>query len=337
MAKELYLYTQIYDFVAEYLISQMEENKGEDIILRANTPGGSVFPGWGIIAKMTEHEHDVLMKVDGYVASMGTFCLVFAKRSQALDVSKIHLHRADGYVNSPEDQEFLDNVNRDLKAKLLKKLDVEKFKQITGFTVEDLFAPDKKVEVWLDAKQAKAVGLIDKIVRLEPSEVVAMNERFAIAASLNESEVQERITRYKITSQERKPEKENPQPKKVMKTLDELKANHPELYAQAIATGQKSGAEAEQKRVAAWEAWRHIDASAVDKGIKEGREITMADISEFSAKALSPEALKKLSATAAPGVTTGESTQTAATETEQEVQNLEASVLKSLGKKPKAA
>jgi ATP-dependent Clp protease protease subunit len=321
MAKELYLYSPIYDFVAEALISQMEENKGSDIIIRGNTPGGSVFSGWGIIAKMKEHDGKVLMKVDGSVASMGTFILVFAQEAEALDVSKIHLHRADMYVNGPEDQAFLDGVNKDLKAKLIQKIDAAKLKELKGITIDDLFDPEKRIDVWLTAKEAKSIGLIQKIVKLNPSEITAFNKRFQIAAEAESKE-------------DNNP---NPQPKKVMNTLEELKAKHPELYAQAVAAGHKAGAEAEAKRVAAWEAWRHIDASAVDKGIKEGREITMADISEFSAKALSPEALKKLSATAAPGVKTGESTQTATTEAEQELQNLEASALKALGKKPKAA
>jgi ATP-dependent Clp protease protease subunit len=312
MAKELYLYSPIYDFVAEALISQMEENKSEDIVIRGNTPGGSVFSGWGIIAKMKEHGGKVTMKVDGSVASMGTFILAFAQEAEALEVSKIHLHRADMYINGPEDQAFLDSVNKDLKAKLIQKIDAAKFKEVTGFTIDDLFDPDKRLEVWLSAKNAKAIGLISKIVKLNPTEITAIN-RFNVAA-------------------ESKPDTTDPkpQPNKVM-TLEEIKAKHPDMYAQIVAEGKKDGTETERKRIQAWESWRHIDAVAVDKGIKEGKDISMSDISEFSAKALSPENLKKLQASNAPDVSTKEDDGKVKTEKDKELVTLEASVRQSLG------
>src|SRR5690606_28059643 len=99
-----------------------------------------------------------------------------------MDVSKAPLHRADGYVNSPEEQAFLDGVNKDLRAKLTSKIDAEKFKEITGKTINDLFDSKDRIDVWLTAKQAKQVGLIKKIVKLNPTEIAAIN-RMNIAAS----------------------------------------------------------------------------------------------------------------------------------------------------------
>lgn len=298
MAKELYLYSPIYDFVAEDLISKMEENKMEDLVIRGNTPGGSVFSGWGIIAKMKEHEGKVLMKVDGSVASMGTFILVFAPDSEALDVSKILLHRADMYINTPEDQAFLDNVNKDLKAKLIQKIDAVKLKELKGITIDDLFDPTKRLDVWLTAKEAKAVGLINRIVKLNPSEISAFNDYFKIAA-------------------QHKPEDHKPQPTNTVMNVEEIKTKHPEVYAQIMADGKKSGTKEEQDRVRGWEAFRTIDAEAVDKGIKSGNVITATDIAEFTAKALNPEAIKKIVASNAGVVTTEEAVEEPAEKTEK--------------------
>jgi ATP-dependent Clp protease protease subunit len=332
MAKELYLYSPIYDFVAEFLISQMEENKDQDLVIRANTPGGSVFSGWGIVAKMKEHSGNVLMKIDGSVASMGTFCAVFATEVWALDVSRIHLHRANMYVNGPEDQAFLNGINKDLKAKLIQKINPVKFKEITGFTIEDLFDPEKTIEVWLTGKQGKDVGLVDKVVKLNPTEITAMSDRFKVAAELNASEITQYMERFRIAA-DKKPEDQKPNPQStntVMTTLEELKSKHPELYAQAVAAGKTTGTTEERDRVRGWEAFRNIDAKAVDEGIKGGKMISANDIAEFTAKALSPEALKKLTASNAAAVTTTETT-IEKTETQKEVDSLEASVRKSVG------
>jgi ATP-dependent Clp protease protease subunit len=318
MAKELYLYSPIYDFVAESFISQMEENKTEDVEIRANTPGGNVFAGWGMVAKIKEHEGAVKMKVDGYVASMGTILLAFVDDTEALDVSRVHLHRADGYVNSPEEQAFLDGVNKDLRAKLTSKIDAEKFKEITGKTINDLFDSKDRIDVWLTAKQAKQVGLIKKIVKLNPTEIAAIN-RMNIAASAEQPPVTKE------------------QPNNKVMTLEELKAQHPALYAQAVASGTTEGAEKERARIRAWEAYRHIDAAKVDEGIKSGKEITVSDMAEFNAKALSPEALKKLAAEAAPQVQTTEVSEKEKTEKEKKVSDFAALVNANLGRKPAAA
>lgn len=323
MAKELYLYSHIYDFVAESFIGQMEDNKTEDIVIRGNTPGGNVFAGWGMIAKIKEHEGSIKMKVDGYVASMGTIILAFIEDTEALDVSRIHLHRADGYVNSPEDQVFLDGINKDLRAKLTSKIDAAKLKELKGITIDELFNPDKVTDVWLTAKEAKQIGLIKKIVKISPTEIAAIN-RMSIAASVD-------------PKQEDPKQKESNQPKvKTTMTLEELKAQHPALYAQAVADGKTAGSAEERDRVRGWEAFRHIDAEAVDKGIKEGKAITGSDIAVFTAKAVSPEFLKKLAAAAPPVVETKPEDGKAKTEKEKAQADFMAEVNANLGRKTEA-
>lgn len=72
----------------------------------------------------------------------------------------------------------------------------------------------------------------------------------------------------------------NSKNKSVM-TAAEYKAAHPVEYAQIVAEGVTQ----EKNRVRGWNAWREMDAEAVDKGIASGHEISQADISEISAKA----------------------------------------------------
>jgi ATP-dependent protease ClpP protease subunit len=313
MVKELYLYSPISSYVAEYLISQMEENKISDIVLRGNTPGGNVFMGWGIIGKMKEIPGKVTMKVDGFVASMGTNILIFSDDSEALDVSRIHLHRADAEVNTPEEQEFLNGINKDIRSKLAMKVNEAKLKELKGVTLDDIFDPAKRVELWLTAYEAKEIGLINRIVKLDPLQITAMEQRFMIAAQLTP----ESLNSNKNLQTKNKPMKP-----------EELKAQHPETYAQIYSEGRNAGSTEERERVRGWEAFRIIDADAVNKGIKEGKVISPTDFAEFTAKALSPETLKKIVAGNAPGVQTGEVPKDDApkTEADKELSDLEASV-----------
>lgn len=272
MAKELYLYNPLYSFIAEGLIAQLDEYMGTDVVIRSNTPGGSVFASYGICAKIQEHG-DVTIKVDGNASSMGVFMLLFAKRVECLDVSSFTLHRADGPVSTPEDQAFLDKINRDLKAKMLARVDKAKFKEVTGFSVEEMFDPEKRIDINVNAKQAKEIGLVQKITKLSPAEIEAFNKNFAIAATA-----------------ENKPTNQNP----TKMNIAELKASHPAIYAEVIELGIKQGAEQERERINAWAHFMDVDAKSVKEGIASGKAITQAQTFELMEKKFSAKAVSEL-------------------------------------------
>lgn len=259
--REIYLYSPIYDFVAENLISQIEENMSTDITLRENTPGGSVFASYGIYKKISEHGN-VHLKVDGCAMSGGAFLPLFVKSSECLDVSRFLFHRADMYVANEEDQAFLDSINADLKAKMKQKINPKIFKEVTGYSYEDLFDPEKRIDITLTGAEAKKIGLIDKVIKLTPamqSEITALNERYAVAA-----------------------QQEKPLNKNTM-TLAELKAKHPDLFKQVRNLGIKK----ERDRVLAFMAFSDIDAEAVKKGIEAGKPISQKELADFTAKGIS--------------------------------------------------
>ncbi len=274
MAKELLLYSGIYSFVAEELITAMNDNAGSPIVLRVNSGGGDVHATWGIIAKMVEHG-DVTIKVDGAAMSSAANLLMYANKVEALDVSNFVLHRADGYVSNPEDQAFLDKVNKDLRAKMTAKIDAAKFEEITGHTIDQLFNPETRLNVFLTAKQMKDIGVVSKVRKLEPAEIKAFNEQMRIAA-------------------EHKPEPDSKP--SVMNTLAELKEKHPGIYAQAVAEGVKEGIKAEKDRIGAAMVFAHLDLTEVKKIIASGEAMTATQMAEFSLKQMNPEALKKLEA-----------------------------------------
>ena len=291
MAKELLLYNPIFNFTAEDLITGMEENKSEDVSIRVNSPGGNVRAGWGIIAKMQEHG-SIKIKVDGGISSMSTWMLVFAHDSEALDVSNIHLHRATMFVDGPADQAFLDKVNKDLRAKLESKIDVDKFKKITGFTLDQLFDAEQRIEVNLTASEAKEIGLVNKVVVLTPEEAKAFNDKlFSVAADATPP----------AKAPEKKPVIIN-EPKTNKMTIEKITAEHPELIKEI----QEKAITAERDRVGAWAAFLNADSEKVIKAIKEGTPLSQTDMSELMIKANSPEVLAKIEADNATAAGTDE-------------------------------
>ncbi len=289
MTKELYLYSPIYDYVAEALVKAMEDNKGSDIVIRSNTPGGNVFSGWGIIAKMQELQRDgkdVTIKVDGAAMSMGFAMLPFASNVEALDVSTFMMHRASMYVSNQEDQDLLNKVNKDLQAKLNSKIDNKKLKAMKGYTVDELFAAEERINIFLTSKEAKQIGLVDKIVKLNPQEIEAFTSKFFDIAA---------------ESTEENPIKPKPLNSQKM-NIEKLKAENPEVYNQIFAAGVAK----EKDRTGAWMAFVKIDAEAVAKGIKEGAELSATAMAELSLKLVSAAALKTIAADSKTAVETDE-------------------------------
>ncbi len=288
MAKELYLYSPIYDFVAESLIAQMEDNSDSDITIRINSPGGSVLSGYGIIAKMRERKDvKTSIKVDGAAMSMACYALAYATGEvECLDVSKFMLHPADMYVSDEATQSFLDGMNKDLRAVLEAKIDSDKLKKFTGYSIADMFENKDCPDLFFNAKQAKALGLVTKINKLNTDEAKAINEKMFAVAAIEEPK----------DTQIQKPNKME------IKSLADLKTTFPNIYAEAV----KEGADAEFTRVNSFNVFRGVDAKAVDAAIKERKPFTTDFQSEMLLKAANPKALKAIEEEAVPAVVTEE-------------------------------
>jgi len=283
MAKELYLYTNISDWSAERFIASLEENKNENITLRMNTDGGDPQAAWGMIAKMKEHRKDVEIKVDGAAFSSGAFMLPYATRVEGLEVSRYLIHRAaywnEGNLTDTQKSE-LAAMNADLRKAIEQKIDVKKFEAIAKVTLDDVFDPARRVDVFLNAEQAKEIGLIQKIT---PINKVA-------ASTLLSTNYQRAMAQYTAAAPQPIIENQNYN----TMTLQELKAANPKLYNEIF----NEGVVAERDRVEACLVYIDIDAKGVKAAIEGGKPLSAKQMAEFALKQNSPEALNKLKAEA---------------------------------------
>lgn len=306
MPKDVLIYGPIYsDSAIEFHENVAEVQKDapdEEIKIRINTEGGEPMYGWGMVAKISELPNKSV-QVDGAAYSFGAFALCYCDKVSALDVSQFLLHRAaysswfeSSEYFTEEIQQNLKQINDKLEKALRNKIDVAKLEALGKGTVKEIFSMEGRKDVFLNAIEAKKIGLISEIIKITPSIKAEVNTRLLTVAVKYEKIA----AKYEADGQkpiafekEKKEEKAKIQ-KKIPMTAAEFKAENPEVYASIFADGKKAGVKEENDRVGAWTVFAHLDPEAVKKGIASTEAPSATQMSEFALKALSPEKLQAI-------------------------------------------
>lgn len=302
------LYTRIYDYTAERFIQQLAATGNGPATMRINSGGGDVLSGWGMIAALVEYKGKKYIKVDGYADSMAANILFYVDEVECLDVSEFTLHRAAYPEWMEADKDTMNNdrwaeltrVNNHIRAAMEAKVDVAKFEQITGVTLDRLFSLDTRIDVQLTAEQALEIGLVSKINKITP-EIEAF-------VAKNSTEMQLAAEKIRLPKVPAKPAASTtttaiPNNNKTRKmTLAEFKSQHPDVYNEAY----NEGVTAERDRVESWLEFNDVDAEDVSKGITSGEQISRKQMSAFVKKAAGLQGLKDAADANAPDVTTPE-------------------------------
>lgn len=295
----------------------MEESSDEDIVIRLNSPGGEVYSAYGVIAKFLEHSNGKVIKADGRADSGAAFLLCYSPYNECLDVSTFLFHRAayPSYIESDPSEmnngllESLKKINKDLRAAMEGKFTAKLWKEVTGVSLDDLFSLEQRIDVQINAQQAKKLGLINKINKITPekkAQIDAMAFQIAARAEVDAQDTQ--TVQSKINNK---------------MTLQEFKAQHPDVYAQAFKEGQDD----ERDRVSAFMAYAHIDLDGVKAEIEAGNKMNQKFMAEYSLKAISATQKAAITADTAQVVVTGSDP---GTQVNQAAEAFEASVRKKL-------
>lgn len=299
---EALLYGDINEWSSKDFIQRLINNKPKDITVRVNTDGGEVRYGYGVLAKIKECTGIKVMKNDGEANSMGAFLFIVADQAEALEQATFLFHRAafskwfenDPMLMTSENKNYLIKMNADLRTLMEAKLDVAKFEQITKVTLDELFSLDTRINVTLNAAEAKEVGLIQKIVPLTTSKKMEIEAFKKRAMAKADTEI----------------------PKNKIMTIEQLQAEHPSVFAQIFENGKKAGVEAEKDRVEACLVFLEIDQKAVVEAIASGKALTGKQMAEFNLKATVAQAKKGLEAENKETVVTA----TATTKTKEQIE-----------------
>lgn len=282
--KPLLFMMPFYSFFAEEFIEKINEiEDDEDITVWMNSPGGSVFAGWSVISALEKKTGNKKIEVMGNASSMALYATLFFNEVVAFDVSTFMLHRAYGYVDTDDEKEFLKNVNVKLREKLEARIDQDKFKKITGKTLDDVFDSQEIIDVYLTADQAKKIGLVSKVERLETKEMNALAEKFV---AFHDPETHGRVSKPRGSGEGQTKEQQtnsnnNNQKTNKKMTKEEFKVQYPDLYKEI----HGEGVTAERDRVEALITFVEVDAETVKTKISSGEAPNMKFFAEMSKKA----------------------------------------------------
>jgi len=191
MKKPIFLYGSIDAIKSErYSVELLELPDNEDSETWINSGGGSVFDGYAMLTALAKRKqmypntkNNAL--VTGDASSMAFNMLLFMDNVEAVETANITIHRADTWVFDERQQDWLNKKNKELRQKLENKVNEELFVKITGTSYDEIFDPEKRLNLTITAKQAKKLGIVQKIINLETTKQLEAQYSNVLAAFHN--------------------------------------------------------------------------------------------------------------------------------------------------------
>lgn len=161
----IFLGEEVNEHTANIIVAQLlhlaYEDPKKDISLYINSPGGSVSDGLAILDTMQFIKPDVATYGMGLQASMGAILLAAGAKGKRymLPNARVMIHQpSSGTQGKVTDQEI--SLRESIR---IKKLLNEILAKQTGQKLSKI-EKDVDRDYWMDAKEAVAYGLVDKIV-----------------------------------------------------------------------------------------------------------------------------------------------------------------------------
>jgi ATP-dependent Clp protease protease subunit len=165
MDRIIFLGTQIDDYTANVIQAQLlyldSSDPGKDISIYINSPGGSVYAGYGIYDTMQFIGSEVSTICTGIAASMASVLLVAGQKGKrfALKHSRVMIHQPMGGMQGQAS-------DMEITVKEILKVKQELYKIISdhsGKPVEQV-EHDSDRDYWMSSAEAREYGMIDDIL-----------------------------------------------------------------------------------------------------------------------------------------------------------------------------
>lgn len=154
----------IYDWIGwsytspKNVCNKLKEANGEDVTLKINSPGGSVFAASEIYSELRSYSGNVNIKIVGLAASAASV-IAMAGYSEMSPTAQIMVHNVSSnargdYRDMEHASEVLKNANDTIANAYIEKTGMSREKALNLMDNE----------TWLSAEKAKELGLIDKIM-----------------------------------------------------------------------------------------------------------------------------------------------------------------------------
>jgi len=165
MDRIIFLGTQVDDYTANVIQAQLlyldSSDPGKDISIYINSPGGSVYAGYGIYDTMQFIGSEVSTICTGIAASMASVLLVAGQKGKrfALKHSRVMIHQPMGGMQGQAS-------DMEITVKEILKVKQELYTIIadhSGKTIEQV-ERDSDRDYWMTSAEAKEYGMIDDIL-----------------------------------------------------------------------------------------------------------------------------------------------------------------------------
>ncbi len=170
MDRIIFLGEPINDYVANIVTAQLlfmeSTDSSRDIQMYINSPGGSVYAGFGVYDTMQVIGPDVATICTGMAASMATvlMCAGVKGKRTALKHARIMMHQPSGAIGGQAS-------DIEITAREIKRVKKELYEIIayhSGQTYEKV-SEDSDRDFWMLSEEAKAYGLIDEVLKANAS------------------------------------------------------------------------------------------------------------------------------------------------------------------------
>ncbi len=165
MDRIIFLGVPIDDYAANVVQAQLlyldSADRGKDISIYLNTPGGSVYAGLGIYDTMQYISCDTSTICTGIAASMGAVLLVAGTKGKrfALRHSRVMIHQPMGGAQGQAS-------DIEITAREIQKLKKELYQIIANHSDNpfEKIERDSDRDYWMTAVEAKEYGMIDDLL-----------------------------------------------------------------------------------------------------------------------------------------------------------------------------
>lgn len=165
MDRIIFLGTQVDDYTANVIQAQLlyldSADSGKDISIYINSPGGSVYAGYGIYDTMQFINSNVSTICTGIAASMAAVLLVAGEKGKrfALNHSRVMIHQPLGGAQGQAS-------DIEITAREIGKIKKELYTIIathSGKSYEEV-ERDSDRDFWMTSAEAKEYGMIDDVL-----------------------------------------------------------------------------------------------------------------------------------------------------------------------------
>ena len=165
MDRIIFLGTQINDYTANVIQAQLlfldSSDPGKDISIYINSPGGSVYAGYGIYDTMQYISCDISTICTGVAASMASILLVAGTKGKryALPHSRVMIHQPLGGMQGQAS-------DMEIAAREIIKVKKELYTILSNHSGQsfETIERDSDRDYWMTASEAEAYGMVDRVL-----------------------------------------------------------------------------------------------------------------------------------------------------------------------------